>query len=287
MSHSWQSLSVPMSNKNTNKKLTVDLVRMPLWNLGSAQSLEPDATQIVLAHKYAYEDDAMNMIPIVVKKVGTQDNESYDQNRYHYEVIDGHHIFHALQQAQCTWAMCLRLSEAESASELWKVELGIATPKLNLCSVRPKDLQHYLEQIKPKEKNLSRLKVDSLVKKLAEHPDHVYWESLDRLKSLKVGIGPKTLRTLAKYLSVEPEPPEPLEKLCINTASYEDLQQRLQQIKHREKKLYKLNIDKLVKKLAEDPNRGCWESLDRLELLRVGIGKKTLPLLAKYLSVEH
>lgn len=266
----------------TNNKPIVDLVRLPLSKLGTGrQPGELELIQPALAQKYADEDSAINTIPIVVREA------SFDEKHYDYEVLHRHDIFFALQQAQCTWAMCLRLSEAESASELWKVELGIATPKLNLCSVRPKDLQHYLEQIKTKEKNLSRLKVDSLVKKLAEHPDRVYWESLDRLKSLKVGIGPKTLGTLAKYLSVEPEPPEPLQKLCINTASYEDLQQHLKQIKHREKKLYKLNIDKLVKKLAEDPNRGCWESLDWLELLRVGIGKKTLLLLAKYLSVEH
>ncbi|KKZ10049.1 MAG: hypothetical protein TQ37_09995 [Candidatus Synechococcus spongiarum 15L] len=219
-----------------NKNPMVDLVRLPLRNLGSARPPEPDPTQLVLAHTYADEGDAMNTInatntiPIIVKKVSSPETSNDNEKSYHYEVIAQHHIFFALQQAQCTWAMCLRLSETESAADLWKIELGIEPPTFNLCSIKLeqpqqyKDLQQYLKQIKHKEKKiLSRLQIDSLVKKLAEDPTRAYWESLEPLRSLKVGIGKKTLDTLANYFSAEPEPSRPLEKLCINTASQEAL----------------------------------------------------------------
>ena len=279
----------------TNKNPMVDLVRLPLRNLGSAQPSELDLTQLVLTHAYADEGDAMNTInamntiPIVVKKVSSPDtsHESDDEKPYHYEVIDGHHIFFALQRAQCTWAMCLRLSETESASDLWKTELGIEPPKLNLCSIKleevqqHKDLKQYLEQIKHKEKALSKLNVDLLVKKLAEDPTRVYWESLDQLTlfkgevdtgngkiSRKQIVNKKTRDILANYLSAKPEPLRPLEKLCINTAPQEALINQFKRLWMEPeggglKKLGLSGLSRICEAIIADAGRPYWrESKD-------------------------
>ena len=266
--------------------IAIDQLSSTVGEYQPSQELEA----IYLAQHYRSDPRAMNTIPIPVcaDSTPTLPLPTVELKR-RYKVLGNHHIFLARHKAHCPFALCLRLNQPEQDPQVWQAELQNRSQpiKFSISTLEENDLAPVFDHLARYEKGLATLlSRKELSQALAQHPGRPYWSSWDPLKalakSLNVSITKKHTDCLDNYFSFDPQP---LPSLCINTASEEEINQRLQMLPLTQKA-----VDTLSVQLSNSPSRPYWSSWDPLKVLakslNVSIAKRQTDCLGNYFSFD-
>ena len=214
---------------------------------------------LYLTQRYRANPEAMNTIPIPVRADSAPVLPLPTVTiKRRYQVLANHHIFFARKRAQCPFVLCLCLNQPEQNPHLWQAELQSKSQpiKFNISTMEPGDLVQAFGYLSRSEKGLATLRGQKeLIQAVAEHPGRPYWSSWDPIKALaksrKVSMTPKQTACLDHYFFFDPQA---LPRLCINTASAEELGAHLPLLP-----LAK-GLRELIQAVAEDPGRPYWSS---------------------------
>ena len=275
---------------------TVQLLEIPMDQLSATcETLEFSLQMLYLIQQYRANPETMNTILIPVKRIHPPAHPSFRvPARRHYEVLGNYHIFFARKKAQCSLARCLCLNRPEEQYEIWQTELQSLSPgKPSITIMDQEELQQAFAYFTKKEKRqrvlTSLLSNRKFIQQLAKHPTRPYWSSWDPVKALAKSLKPSLSITkkhtdhLENYFHVNPQP---LPRLCINTASAEALNRHLH--------IFLMDAAKaaeLSHQLSRSPSRPYWRNAkDVAKALRteaqyiIAQGKQTKAMVDKGLQ---
>ncbi|WP_036903476.1 MULTISPECIES: hypothetical protein [Prochlorococcus] len=252
---------------------SIDLIRIPTKDIFIEDDPEMDDIKILgLSNNYLENKDSLNFIPITV----------IPERGGNYRLIQGHEIFHALMQAGKEWVLALRIGVDEISGEVWKYELGLSNPRLNICNLDANEFETALEYIQRTIKKFSKIKVEKLVQEFANDPTRRFWSSLEILGEAKCGITKTNFPLLSQFLYASPDLSElePLAPININRASEDEIANQIQRLKIEPDagKLRKIDALSTARAIVAEEDRIYWSLSKHLFSAKTGLTKPLWPL---------
>lgn len=137
------------------------------------------------------------------------------------------------------------------------------------------------------EVNLEKIDLPKLAHSIVAQSDRKYWKDLQPLTTLGCKVTAAKLKGLDQVFKLEPSLPPQIEPIVLNTASEQELLAVLMAaVFLPDVKLAKVDLAKLARSIAIDPNRKYWKDLKPLTKLEGGLTAAKLKGLDQIFRVE-